>query len=217
MNPIRTPRHLLALTPGEATRSRDVPELLCAIGRAFEGGLPAVLIREPGLSDGDLAELSGAVVEVARRFEDGWGGGHDSVHVALSCGAHGVHLGFRSLPLAVARELVERRCALGFSAHAHDDRDVWELADYLTFGPVRPTPSKAGLVEPTGFDGLESAARSSPVPLFALGGMRPEDASLARRAGAAGVAVLSRILGAEDPRARTAEYLAALGDEEERP
>lgn len=215
MSRIRTPRRLLALTPGEATRSRDVPELLRAIGRAFEGGLPAVLIREPGLSDGDLGELSCGVVEVARRFEDVWVGVHDSVHVALSCGAHGVHLGFRSLSLAAARELVEGRCALGFSAHESDDRELWELADYLTFGPVRPTPSKEGLVEPTGFDGLESAARSSPVPLLALGGVRPEDVEPARRAGAAGVAVLSRILGAEDPRARTAEFLAAFADTEE--
>jgi len=217
MNEIRIPRGLLAITPGKATCSRDVPELRRTIGRAFEGGLPAVLIREPGLSDGDLFELARETVLLARRFESIWVGVHDSVHVALASGANGVHLGFRSLPLEAARPLVEGRCALGFSAHDHDERALWELADYLTFGPVRETPSKVGLVEPTGFERLAAAVRESPAPVLALGGMRPEDVAPARHAGAVGVAVLSRVLGAGHPEARAAEFLAALAEVEEAP
>ena len=214
---MRTPRRLLALTPGKATSRSDVPALARAIGRAFEGGLPAVLLREPGLADRDLFELAGTVTEIARRAGDDapWVGVHDSVHVAFACGADGVHLGFRSLPLEVARPLALGRCALGLSAHDGDDRERWKLADYLFFGPVRRTPSKEGLLEPTGFEGLASATRAAAAPVFALGGMRPEDVEPALRAGSAGVAVLSRILAEDDPRAATEAFLVALDAAEE--
>jgi len=214
---MRTPRRLLALTPGTATRSSDLPALVRAIGRAFEGGLPAVLLREPGLPDRDLFELARTVVDLSRRpgAEAPWVGVHDSVHVALAAGADGVHLGFRSLPVEVAKPLVQGRCAVGLSAHEADDRERWSLADYLFFGPVRPTPSKEGLLEPTGFDGLARATSVCEAPVFALGGMRPEDATPVLRAGGAGLAVLSRLLAEEDPRAATRTFLAALDAAEE--
>ena len=61
------------------------------------------------------------------------------------------------------------------------------------------------------FDGLASAVRrAGPRPLFALGGVRPEDVAPARAAGAFGVAALSGILGAADPGAATRGYLEAL-------
>jgi thiamine-phosphate pyrophosphorylase len=216
MSTLRTPRTLLALSPGRGAGPRDVPNLLRAIGRALEAGLPAVLLREPGLCDRDLLELARGAVRLRDRFDSSWIGVHDSVHVALAAGADGVHLGFRSLPLDEARRLTEGRIAVGFSAHEHDDRSSWELADYLTFGPVRETPSKAGILEPTGFEALTSAAGLAPCPLLALGGMRPEDVEPASRAGVAGIAVLSGILGSADPGARTLEYLSAFRGLEER-
>lgn len=214
---MRTPRRLLALSPGTATRSSDLPALVRAVGRAFEGGLPAVLLREPGLADRDLFELARTVVDIARRVGDEapWVGVHDSVHVALASGADGVHVGFRSLPVEVARALTLGRCALGLSAHEGDDREPWRLADYLFFGPVRRTPSKEGILEPTGFDALARATSACERPVFALGGMRPEDATPALRAGSAGVAVLSRILAEDDPRGSTEAFLAALDAAEE--
>ena len=215
MNGVTLPRRLVALTPGTARDLTDVRALVRAVGVALEAGLPAVLLREPQLCDRDLLILARETCALGSRFEERWIGVHDSVHVALAAGAQGVHLGFRSLPPRAARPLVEGRLALGFSAHAHDEPGSWADADYVTFGPVRPTPSKEGILEATGFERLAEAVSAAPCPLLALGGMRPEDAAEARAAGARGLAVLSGILGSSDPGGRTEEYLEAIVRAEE--
>lgn len=206
----RLPRRLLALSPGTLRDGAPQAAFLLSLGQAFEAGLPAVLLREPGLSDGALEALAREVCALAARFEERWVGVHDRVHVALAAGADGAHLGFRSLPLREARAAAGDALALGFSAHAHDDAPGdWDGADYLTFGPVRETPSKAGLLEPTGFEQLAEAVRAARCPVFALGGLTPDDAPSALAAGA-GTAALGGILGASDPAGRTRAYLAAL-------
>jgi thiamine-phosphate pyrophosphorylase len=203
------PRRLLALTPGTHSGEAGLERLLESLRRAFEAGLPAVLLREPLLDDAAFSELAQRTVRLARRFEGRWVGVHDRVHAALSAGADGVHLGFRSLPPACVRELVGEDLCVGFSAHAADDLETWAGADYLTFGPFRDTPSKRGLQEPTGLPGLRAAVARARVPVFALGGVRPGDLPALGAAGAAGAAVLSGIWGAADSGAATSAYLCA--------
>jgi thiamine-phosphate pyrophosphorylase len=55
-------------------------------------------------------------------------------------------------------------------------------------GPVFATPSKAGLGEPLGLARFASAASASPLPVFALGGVRASTAGALAAAGAAGLA-----------------------------
>ncbi len=206
----RLPGRLLALTPGLARSEADCARLLSKIGEAFEAGLPAVLLREPLLPDGHLLLLAQQVVDLARRFEEQWVGVHDRVHVCRAAGADGVHLGFRSLAPEVARLALAEECTIGFSAHAHDEARSWSGADYLTFGPVRETTSKRGLLEPTGVEGLRRAVLSASQPVLALGGLQPDDVLAMREAGAAGVAVLSGILGAADVGPAVRRFMMAL-------
>jgi thiamine-phosphate pyrophosphorylase len=208
------PPPLVALTPGELEGARAVEGLVDAARRAFSAGLPGLMLREPKLDDRNFTEVAGRLVELAHDFGGRWLGVHDRVHVALATGADGVHLGFRSMTPGAVRELVGEGLTVGFSAHAGDDEQAFKGADYITFGPVRETPSKGGWLEPTGFEGLGEAAARTSVPVHALGGLRPEDVSLALNAGAAGVWVLSGILCAEDVGAATAAYLAAVVAEE---
>ena len=63
--------------------------------------------------------------------------------------------------------------------------------------------------EQRGFQELARATTSA-TPVWALGGLRPEDVAEARAAGAAGVAALGGVLGAADPAAATTAYLEAL-------
>lgn len=204
----RLPAGLLALTPGDldaAGARAFVPRAAAAV----KAGLAALLVRERLLSDR-------AALELAQRLRDvlgpaGWIGVHDRVHVALAAGADGAHLGFRSLPIAAARRALGSDLALGFSAHAGDEPARWEGADYLVFGPVRATPSKAGLLEPTGFAGLASACARARVPVFAIGGLEPADGPAVLAAGARGACVLRGVFGAADPGAAVRAYLAAWG------
>jgi len=202
------PPPLLALSPGDLT-ARDAPRLRSAAASAVAGGLRGVLLREPGLPDGPFLALARELRGVLAP-EGGWLGLHDRPHLVGAVAAQGVHLGFRSVPPAVARELVGPDVAVGASTHLGDDPASWAGCDYRFFGPVRSTPTKAVRLEPTGFEELARAAAQGP-PVWALGGLRPEDVLGARHAGAAGVAALRGVLGADDPGAAAEAYLEALG------
>ena len=100
---------------------------------------------------------------------------------------------------------------LGFSAHAHDAPESRAGADFLLLGPVLATPSKEGRVEPLGFEGLARECARETRPIWAIGGLKPEHARTVRAAGAGGLAVLSGVLGADDPGRAARSYLEAWG------
>lgn len=112
--------------------------------------------------------------------------------VALAAGADGVHLPSSGLPTAEVRALAEALGAevlLGRSTHHPDEvaRARDEGADYVTFGPVYPTPAKARFGEPPGLAGLERACAVG-LPVLALGGVDPGRLAALAAAGAAGAA-----------------------------
>jgi thiamine-phosphate pyrophosphorylase len=204
---IRLPPPLVALTPGDLS-AETARTVLQPIGAAVRAGLSGILLREPSLPDRVFLELAREIRALLGR--ERWLAIHDRVHLAAASGADGAHVGFRSLAPAEARAVVGESIAVGFSAHARDDPARWTGADYLFFGPVKDTPSKRGLEDATGFDGLAAAVRRSAQPVWAIGGLAPEDAAGCVAAGAAGIAVLSGILPSRDPGAAAAAYLARL-------
>jgi thiamine-phosphate pyrophosphorylase len=74
-------------------------------------------------------------------------------------------------------------------------------ADYLGVGDVYGTPSKSDAGTPIGIDGLTEVIRAVSIPVVAIGGITLENAGLVIQAGAAGVAVISAVVGAPDPEA----------------
>jgi thiamine-phosphate pyrophosphorylase len=127
-------------------------------------------------------------------------------------GADGVHLGGGSLPVDVARRLLGPASMIGVSTHAAGEVAAAARAgaDYVVFGPVWATPSKAAFGPPQGTARLADAVRAAALPVLAIGGVGTAEAAAARAAGAAGVAVIRGILGAADPAAATRALLAAL-------
>ena len=206
------PPPLLALSPGNLLPSggRGAAAAFAESARSAIGaGLGGILLREPGLPDGALLALAQRLAGFLEP-SGGWLGIHDRVHLAAACGAHGVHVGFRSLPASDARRVVGGATALGFSSHAGDAPADWGDADYLFHGPVHDTPSKAGRLAPVGVAGLAAFVPGAP-PVWALGGIGVEDCAPVLRAGARGVAVLGGIFGSEDPARQAARYAAAVG------
>jgi thiamine-phosphate diphosphorylase len=191
--------------------------LLAAVDAALDAGLTGVLLRERRLDERAFLALAHELrarldaLPAPRSRGSGWLGVHDRAHLAALAGADGVHLGFRSLAPAELPAFA-RGLAVGLSAHAGDEPAAWAGADYLVFGPVRDTPSKRGILEPVGIDGLAAGVRAAGRPVWALGGIEPADVAPCLDAGARGVAVLRGILGARDPGGAAAAYLAALGE-----
>jgi len=205
----RPPAGLMSISPGDldvATGERFLQRMRACV---TDGDLRAILIREPQLADGPLFALLTSVCALREAQPELWVGVHDRPHLALSTGADGIHLGFRSLSVAVTRLLVGRQCAIGLSTHAGDSRGRCSGADYLFHGPVHDTPSKRGLLDPLGYAGLAAFCATAEQPVWGLGGLAPEHAAALRDTGAAGAAVLRGIGAVEDPVSACRDWQAA--------
>jgi thiamine-phosphate pyrophosphorylase len=198
---------LLAISPGGLAGPADLEHFAAQAEEALAAGLPALLLREPALSDRLRIALHARLLPAAKGARLLL---HDSVHLVRALRADGVQLGFRSLSPRQTRSLLLPGQLVGFSAHAHDAPQDREGADFLLAGPVLPTPSKQGLLPVLGFDGLAQLVRQSHVPVLALGGMNATHVARALNSGAHGVAVRAAVFGGRDPTAAVCELLDAL-------
>lgn len=78
-------------------------------------------------------------------------------------------------------------------------RAVTEGADYLGCGTVYSTASKNDAGEVIGLEGLDAVAAAVDVPVVGIGGITSERAAEVARTRASGVAVISAVMGVEDP------------------
>lgn len=133
---------------------------------------------------------------------------NDRADIAALVGAGGVHVGQEDLPVAAARAIVGPDGWIGCSTHTLDqvrEADSTD-ADYIAFGPIFPTSTKAAPDPVVGLDGLRQARALTRKPLVAIGGIRLDLAEQVWRAGADSVAVAADILSAPDPGARVRAY-----------
>ena len=199
---------LYLITDRQQTQGR---ELLWVLESALAGGVRAIQLREKELSGRELFYLA----EKTRKLTDDYGARlliNDRIDVALAVGADGVQLGNDSISAQTARELVGLDRMIGVSTHSLEEARNAENqgADFLLFGPVFYTPSKAVYGPPQGIVELKKIVEKIALPVYAVGGIKPENLSETIRAGARGVAVISAVMAATDPRAATESILNLL-------
>jgi len=176
---------------------------------ALAGGATAVQLRLKLAADGAALELArwaaararaaGALLFVNDRFD-----------LALLAGADGVHLGQDDLAPERLPPEARARLLVGLSTHTREQlaASVARPVDYVAFGPVFATGSKAQAYGPRGLSELRHAAAGAGRPLVAIGGIGAENVAAVRAAGAAAAALISAVAGAPDPAAAT-RYLQA--------
>jgi thiamine-phosphate pyrophosphorylase len=121
---------------------------------------------------------------------------NDRPDIALAAGAAGVHLGGDDLPVALARAIAPPGFVIGASVGSEAEAAGAREADYWGIGPWRVTTTKTDAGPGLGEDGFARLRQlSDGKPCLAIGSVRPEDVAPVRRAGGAGVAVVSGILG----------------------
>jgi len=193
--------------------SGRTPESLHSIiEEACSAGIRAVQLREKSRDARVVHDLTLSLREVVHAA-----GGkllvNDRVDIALATGADGVHCPESGFPAALARQLIDKTGLIGVSVHSlAEARDAESGgADYLLFGPVFATPSKAAFGKPQGLELLGEVCSAVAVPVFAVGGITPLNAPDCIGSGAAGVAVISSIMQSDGVRETVSRYEEVLG------
>lgn len=137
---------------------------------------------------------------------------NDRLDVAIASDSDGVHLGQDDFPIPLARDLLGNKKIIGGSAVTLEEAQkcLVDGADYIGFGPVFPTTSKADVSPVTGIDLLKEVIDKVPLPLIAIGGVNTDNAPEVIQAGAHGIAVISAVCCQQDPEQATRELFRAL-------
>lgn len=169
------------------------------IESALRAGIRWVQIREKDLPARNLMDLTRGTLRACSNLgiqDDARILVNDRCDVAWAAAAAGVHVGETSLPV---QTLINARHAsgltnflVGASCHSVEGAisAAEEGADYIFFGPIFATPSKAGLGAPQGLAKLAEVCGAVPIPVIAIGGITLENARDCREAGATGIAAI---------------------------
>ena len=193
---------LYLVTDQSIAAGRTLTDVVAA---AVQGGVTCVQLREKELNTRDFFAQAILLKELLAPY------GiplviNDRIDVALACGAQGVHLGQSDMPVEAARRLLPPEVFIGWSVETMDDvvRSAALPVDYLGVSPIHATPTKTDTQAPWGLEGLRKVRSATALPLIAIGGIHAGNARAVLSAGADGLAVVSALCGAQDPRAAAA-------------
>jgi thiamine-phosphate pyrophosphorylase len=170
-----------------------------------EGGADIVQLRAKGRDECDIEDMANRVAPI---FRDA---GvtfiiNDFPELVPSVGADGAHVGQDDFTVADARWRAGRALAgevplpiIGKSTHSVEQAvaAATEGADYIGFGPLFPTPTKAGRPA-IGIADIARVHSLVSVPIFCIGGVKLENLDAVIAAGARRVVIVSGILQAAD-------------------
>jgi thiamine-phosphate pyrophosphorylase len=197
-----------------ADPSRGTQALLSAVRAAAEATVDWIQIREKDLSGRDLAALTREALRYVEKTSIGSGTPpriivNDRLDVAIASRSGGAHLGESSLDVSEAKRLVQSLLPaqpplddflVGVSCHSLETAKAATRggADYIFFGPIFATPSKAAFGQPQGLARLAELCASVSIPVLAIGGITLENASSCLASGASGIAAIRLFQQASD-------------------
>lgn len=207
MSRLRTGLTLVVITDPDLVPPRRLPDVVEA---SLRGGARAIQVREKSGSARVLLELARAVRPRVRAYPDALLFVNDRVDVALAMGADGVHLGPDDLPVSAVRRAVPDGFLIGYSTDDPDEAvEAQSLgADYIGCGSVFPTRTKDVGDEAIGPEGVDRVAGAVRIPVVAIGGLTTSNVTRVATTRAHGTAVVSAVMGAEDPEEATRTLLA---------
>ena len=196
---------LYLITDRNQTGGRPLTDV---VKEALAGGVKAVQLREKDLPIRELLRLAEEMIKITKEagamlFING------RIDAAIAVEADGIHLGQTDLPVDVVRRIVGNRFMIGVSTHNLIEAKEAEAgsADFITFGPVYETPAKLKYGKPIGIKGLKIAKSGVSIPVYAIGGINSGNIKHILSAGADGVALISAVMGAKEPKRVVEELL----------
>lgn len=196
------------ITNREVCAPRPLPEV---IKEACKAGIQAIQLREKDLNDRRLFKLAQQIREITDRHKAQLFI-NDRADIAMAVGAGGVHCREESLSPETIGTL-DSDLTTGASVHSLEraQQACEEGADFLLFGPVFYTPSKASYGRPHGVEKLRKVAKAVSRPVFAVGGITPKRAQKCMDAGVAGIAGISSIMESSSIKATVKSWESKLG------
>jgi thiamine-phosphate pyrophosphorylase len=187
-------------------------DVLHIIGEAVAGGATLIQLRTKKRETREFLQVVTKAAELLRARKIPLII-NDRVDIALACEAGGVHLGQSDMPLPYARKILGKKKIIGISVNTLDEASAAEKegADYLGVGPIFPTSSKIDVPPVLGLEGVREIRAKIRIPILAIGGINGANVAAVISAGASGVAVISAIAAAENPRVAATELIEAIG------
>ncbi len=178
--------------------NRNIEEV---VSQAVQGGVCIVQLREKNISLRLFIEKAQKLKKILTP--------HnipliinDRIDVALAVKADGVHIGQDDIPYYIARNLLGKNAIIGLSVEnltQVEEAQNFDV-DYLGISSIFPTDTKSNLNHIWGLEGLQKVRKISKHNLIAIGGINAENAASVFQAGADGIAVVSNICAAKDPK-----------------
>ena len=184
-----TPLYLITGKPED-----DLEKFLDRLRSALIGGIKLVQIRAKSLHEEQYAKLASAAVKLCHQYQaKALLNGH--LPLLAPTQADGIHLPSQDLMRLTDRPVVVDRL---FSAACHTKEQILHAqainADFVVLSPVFTTPSSPK-GKALGWENFAEIAHSVNLPIYALGGMSPEDIPTARAHGAIGIAAIRSLWG----------------------
>lgn len=182
------------------------------VRRLASGGATLIQLRDKSASAREFFEEAAAAVNLGREI------GvkiiiNDRVDIALAAHADGVHLGQEDISPIEARRIMGADVIIGYSTHSVEQAQtaIGLPIDYLAFGPVFPTTTKANPDPVVGTGVIALIKRiSEDLPLVAIGGIGPGEVAAVLNAGADSAAMISGLL--HEPSAIADTYRKLVDD-----
>ncbi|MEZ8295561.1 thiamine phosphate synthase [Vibrio splendidus] len=192
---------------------QDLETLKLVVEQAVAGGVTMVQVRE---KHGDVR----AFIERAQAVKSILVGSgvpliiNDRVDVALAVDADGLHLGQSDMPAELARQLIGPDKILGLSIETEQQLQEADSLpiDYIGLSALFTTPTKTNLKKHWGYDGIKMALETTKLPIVGIGGINESNIPQLVESGIHGLALVSAICHAEDPKQATWDLLSLMGE-----
>lgn len=175
-------------------------KFLKVLEELLQAGVKMIQLREKDLSAAELYPLAKKLRSLTHRYNSLLLI-NDRIDLAQAIDADGVHLGNHSLPIKIARQLLGSNSIIGASTHSATEVESAheQGADFITYGPVYFTSSKAPYGNPVGIQSLQQVCKTCKIPIYALGGIKKNNTAETLQTGAYGIAVISALLATPSP------------------
>jgi len=181
-------------------------KLLTKVQAALTGGAKFVQYRAKNIRPDERREMAEDIKSLCSEHEARLII-NDLPELAHDIDADGVHLGQEDMSIVQARQILGHKKLIGVSTHSVDEALKAEAhgADYIAIGSIFPTDTKED-TSLVGLKALSKVRKAVRIPVVAVGGITPDGAFEALKAGADAIAVISGIMADADPARAAKEY-----------